>query len=256
MDLRFVIRQGVRYGFARVGLWIARAVLVAAAIYMFRGRGRREMAAVTRTRLRSSRSGPARIAQENGGRSLELIDRQFFREAYDANTSSPIWRLKQAAISRYRLCSKGFSEDLEHLHVPDIVILIREGEHFVPRYSTRTGEPMSIPVDSRIAQELREKQEALTVYFDKAPAWIVSLNAEELQTLDFMRTQLLLPIFGSGRLAGILSLGSKLSEIPYSARTFACCRRSHRKWRWHSKTPGWHRHWPPRPRTGNAPSRT
>ena len=37
-----------------------------------------------------------------------------------------------------------------------------------------------------------------------------------MSALDFMRTQLLLPIPGKEGLAGIMSLGPKLSEAPYS----------------------------------------
>jgi sigma-B regulation protein RsbU (phosphoserine phosphatase) len=102
------------------------------------------------------------------------------------------------------------------LHVPDIVILLREGEAFVPRYSTRPGEPMNIPASGRIAKNLRERNEALEIYFDKPPLWIRSLSAEELQTLDHMRTQLMLPLTTRSELTGIFSLGPKLSEVPYS----------------------------------------
>jgi sigma-B regulation protein RsbU (phosphoserine phosphatase) len=43
-----------------------------------------------------------------------------------------------------------------------------------------------------------------------------SLDAEEVQTLNAMRTQLLLPLPGKDQLAGVMSLGPKLSEAPYS----------------------------------------
>jgi sigma-B regulation protein RsbU (phosphoserine phosphatase) len=52
--------------------------------------------------------------------------------------------------------------------------------------------------------------------FQNPAEWLRTLDAEELQTLDFMRTQLLLPLPGKDHLAGIMSLGGKRSESPYS----------------------------------------
>ena len=56
----------------------------------------------------------------------------------------------------------------------------------------------------------------LRVWFENAPRWIRGLGVRDLQTLDFMRTQLLIPIPGEGAPAGIISLGPKLSAAPWS----------------------------------------
>jgi sigma-B regulation protein RsbU (phosphoserine phosphatase) len=58
----------------------------------------------------------------------------------------------------------------------------------------------------------------LPVHFDNPPEWIRRLTAQEIQTLAFMRTQLLLPLTTADRLTGIVSLGAKRSEAPYSRR--------------------------------------
>jgi sigma-B regulation protein RsbU (phosphoserine phosphatase) len=103
------------------------------------------------------------------------------------------------------------------LDIQDVVILRREGNVFVPRYSTRHGEPMNIAADGHIALML-QRSAALPVWFDKPPEWIRRLTAQELQTLDFMRTELLLPLTTADRLTGIVSLGAKRSAAPYSRR--------------------------------------
>ena len=74
---------------------------------------------------------------------------------------------------------------------------------------------MDIPFSSNIVQNLKGN-EPLPIYFDNPPEWLRSLSTVDLQTLDFMRTQLLLPLSGREGLAGIMSLGQKRSEAPYS----------------------------------------
>jgi sigma-B regulation protein RsbU (phosphoserine phosphatase) len=83
MDLRFVIRSGVKYGFANAGLWTVRAIFVAIAIYLFFAarRGARpseviELSAIGFALLVLRQRGADRVSR--------WIDRKFFREAYDA----------------------------------------------------------------------------------------------------------------------------------------------------------------------------
>ncbi|MES1261310.1 MAG: GAF domain-containing SpoIIE family protein phosphatase [Acidobacteriota bacterium] len=219
MDLRFVIRQSVQYGLARVGLRLARAGLAIAAIYLFLSiSANKENTYVRQAGLAAVGVGMLAIRKRTADRAAGWIDRKFFREAYHAeHVLSDLATEAGRYIELGPLLEKVAQRIAGTLHVPDIVVLIREGARFVPRYSTRPGEPMSIAVDSRIAQALRERGQALEVYFDKPPEWIRSLNAEELQTLDFMRSQLLLPLFGQGQLGGLMSLGPKRSELPYTA---------------------------------------
>jgi sigma-B regulation protein RsbU (phosphoserine phosphatase) len=213
MDLRFVIRQSLQYGLARGGLWVARSALFVLAIYLFSTAARSGRA----IELVSVGIGLIFLRRQTADRATLWVDRKFFREAYD---SERVLQELATEVGHYvqiePLLAKVAGRISGTMHVPDIVVLVREGERFVPRYSTRPGEPMNIAANSRIVRNLRERKEALEIYFDKPPLWIRSLDAEELQTLDHMRSQLLLPLAGQEQLAGILSLGPKLSEAPYS----------------------------------------
>ncbi len=102
------------------------------------------------------------------------------------------------------------------LHVPGIVILLGDGDVFRTRHSTRPGEPVKIDASGNLVKLLRERDAPLEIYFDKPPEWLQSLASAELEALQFMRTQLLLPLPGHKELLGIVSLGPKLSELPYS----------------------------------------
>jgi sigma-B regulation protein RsbU (phosphoserine phosphatase) len=217
MDLSFVIRSGLKYGFVRFGLSALRVTLIAIAGYVFfEAASRQTLTAIRSFQLLGLgaillilRRGPAE-------RASNWIDRQFFREAYNAEQ---VLAGLASEVGRY-LESKPLLERVamrigETLHVADIVILLRQGDTFHTTYTTRPGEPMDVPFSSNIVQNLKGN-EPLPIYFDNPPEWLRALTTVDLQTLDFMRTQLLLPLSGREGLAGIMSLGQKRSEAPYS----------------------------------------
>jgi sigma-B regulation protein RsbU (phosphoserine phosphatase) len=217
MDLRFVVRRSIQYGLARGGFQVGRLILVCAAIYLLRAvvlRGNDEWRDLE---FAGIGLGLFILRRSRANNASQWLDRRFFREAYDAERILAGLAKEAGGFVEIGPLLEGVASRIsEALHVPDIVILLPEGDRFVPRYSTRPGQPMNIDAAGRIAKNLRERNEALEIYFDKPPLWLRSLSAEELQTLDFMRTQLLLPIAGRGELIGIMSLGAKLSEAPYS----------------------------------------
>ncbi len=217
MDLRFAIRMGVKYTLARFGLWTIRAAVLSLAGAIFVSSWRSGMTSSRAMGLAGVTGALLLTRKPLAERASQWVDRKFFREAYD---SERVLAGLAGEVGRY-LEVKPLLERVavrigETLHVSEIVILLREGDMFRTAYSTRAGEPMDIPADSRIVANLEKRAEPLPIYFDKPPLWIRSLSTQELQTLDFMRTQLLLPVMGREGLSGIISLGPKLSEVPYS----------------------------------------
>ncbi|HVW09452.1 MAG TPA: PP2C family protein-serine/threonine phosphatase, partial [Bryobacteraceae bacterium] len=106
------------------------------------------------------------------------------------------------------------------MHVDDIVILVREGNVYRTRYSTRGGEPMDIPAGSHLLSLPGGQPQPLEVYLDKPQPWMRTLDTMELQTLAFMRSEVLLVLRGQGsgdtEIIGVMSLGPKKSGEPYS----------------------------------------
>jgi sigma-B regulation protein RsbU (phosphoserine phosphatase) len=217
MDLSFVVRMGMKYGLARFGLWTVRIATIVIAVAIFATGLTKGLTSFRSLELAAAGGLLLLVRKGPADKASQWVDRKFFREAYDAER---VLAGLASEVGRY-LEVKPLLETVavrvgDTLHVNEIVILLREGDLFRTAYSTRHGEPMDIPADSRIVANLEKRAEPLEIYFDKPPLWIRSLNAWELQTLDFMRTQLLLPVMGRGGLSGIISLGPKLSEAPYS----------------------------------------
>ncbi len=218
MDLKFVIRQSVRYGVARGGLWLIRAALVAAAIYLFSvAAGRGSNRAADAFALSAVAVGLIVLRRRAADQASEWLDRQFFREAYDAEK---VLSELAAEVIRYIETEPLLNTVAQRisctLHVPDVCMLLREGDVFRTRHSTRAGEPLEIHASGRLAQLLREREAPLEIHFDRPPEWLPSLASQDLQALQLMGTQLLLALPGHKELVGIVSLGLKLSELPYS----------------------------------------
>ncbi len=217
MDLSFVLRRSLQYGLARGGFWVARLVLIVLTVNLIRLLTLHGSDEWKPLQFAAVGIGFLAIRKRTANKATQWIDRKFFRESYDAErVLAGLAKEAGSFVEIQPLLENVASSVSRTLHVPDIVILLREGDVFVPRYSTRDGEPMNIVASGRIVKNLRERNEALEIYFDKPPLWIRSLSAEELQTLDHMRTQLMLPLTTRSELTGIFSLGPKLSEVPYS----------------------------------------
>ncbi len=218
MDLGFVIRQSLQYGLVKGGLWVARAALIGTAVYLFSTAGSSgKKGSMEPIELTGLGAGLLMLRKRAASRASQWVDRRFFRESYDAEK---VLTELAGQVGRYvqiqPLLETVAVRVSNTLHTPDIVILLRDGDNFIARYSTRPGQPMNIAVDGNIAKALRDRGAAVEIYFDKPPLWLRSLTAEELQTLDYMRTQLLLPLTASEKLTGIVSMGPKLSEAPYT----------------------------------------
>lgn len=220
MDLGFVIRQSAQYAIARGGLWVLRAGTVLFAFHLM-SQSTQMASGSTLSAVGIGLLGLVMLRQRNASKASAWLDRKFFREAYDAETvMSDLATEAGRYVEIEPLLNNVAQRIAATLHVPDIVILVRDRGTYRTRYSTRPGQPMDIADNSRIAMALRQSVAPLDVYFDRPQPWIQTLNAEEIQTLDFMRSQLLLALPGRGqgddRLVGVLSLGAKKSEAPYS----------------------------------------
>ena len=221
MDLTFVVRQSVQYGLAHVGVRALRILLIVIFVNLVSNPLKGWSPAAAAQWLGIGFLGLVVFRQKAVTRASLWVDRRFFREAYDAETV-----LSELAVEAGRyveidsLLQTVALKISNTLHVPDIVILVREGNAFRTRYTTRQGQPMDIAASSRILAAPGEQNAPLEVYFDKPQPWIRSLNTEELQTLSYMRSELVLALRGRGRdageIIGVMSLGPKRSEVPYS----------------------------------------
>ena len=218
MDVRVVIRQGLQYVLARGGIRVIQIALFIAI-------------SVAASSFLSGDAGPARLAIVVGGlvaivaitgrfadRLRGWVDRRFFREAYEADAIlSELASRVRTIVETGPLLETVATRIADSLHVPRIAILLNEAGTFRPAFALGYSNPpdAAIPGDGLTAKRLQKQQHAF-VELHNADSWTQLTEADERESLERLQPELLLPLALNQKLLGIMSLGPKQSEEPYS----------------------------------------
>jgi sigma-B regulation protein RsbU (phosphoserine phosphatase) len=223
LDVRVVIRQGLRYALARRGILVLQFVLVGIVM----------LAAVTLL-ADPARNRPRKIQvialgiiaaigiRRGGDKLAQWTDRRFFREAYDAEQIlSELGNEVRTMIETGPLLETVARKISDSLHVERVAMLVKEDGHYEPSFALGYDTPALFRFeesDGTVGTLKREKK-PLRVYFDDPGSWIYrepALTDSDRQRLQRLDAQLLLPLAFKEKLIGFMSLGSKRSEEPYS----------------------------------------
>jgi sigma-B regulation protein RsbU (phosphoserine phosphatase) len=219
MEVRVAIRIGVQYALARGGLSVIRIILSICIIVMAVKLALDAAGPVTATVLIGIAVGLLLGVGRLGDAIREWMDRRFFREAYDAEVILTELSQNVASIrDTWPLLETVAKRISDSLHVPLVTVLLDSAGGFRPAYALGYGGTPAIELapDSTTVQHLKEAPQPATVYFDDENSWVQRTPDEEREILRMLDTQLLLPLTLKNRLLGIITLGPKLSEEPYS----------------------------------------
>ncbi len=147
------------------------------------------------------------------------LDRKFFREAYNAEIV-----LSDLSEQARRLPEKGLLIETvarrisEVLHVPQISVWLRGSSTFQLQYALGFDaiEPVTLTEGSSTVENLVRTNRPATVYRDRPEEWLTRASSRERLFLDEASAELLLPLPGRDRLIGVMTLGAKKSEEPYT----------------------------------------
>ena len=223
MDVRVVVRQGLQYGLATTGIRVLQVVLGFVVIWT-----------AINLSLDPTRSKPQKITVIAWGIVLVIslrrgaefvrkwIDRRFFRDAYNAEQILEALSDEVRSIVEKRpLLERVATRVAESLHIPRVAVLLEEGGFYRPAFALGFPARLVADLPASGATVRRLKQEAAPdrVYFDDEDSWVnnSALSAEERRNLMSLQPRLLLPLISKQNLLGIISLGEKRSEAPYSS---------------------------------------
>jgi phosphoserine phosphatase RsbU/P len=221
MDVRMVVRQGLQYALARRGTFVLQIILniiviVVAAIELQKQHSLAKVMTIVGL-------GFAAILwlRKLADRVRAWIDKRFFRDAYDseqilAGLSDEV----RSIVETRPLLERVTQRIAESLHVARIAVLTEDQGWFKPAYAL--GYP-ALP-DAYLAasgatiQKLSQAVEPTRVYLDDEKSWVnaPSVSDDERSNLSSLGPQLLLPLTVKEKLLGVISLGEKRSEAPYS----------------------------------------
>jgi sigma-B regulation protein RsbU (phosphoserine phosphatase) len=224
MDLRIIIRQGTRYAFARESLTVIRvglAIWMAFSLNDFFRHPDHQRNDIIRIFLIIAVFFAFRFLLSN--RLQKMIDQRFFREAY--STEQLLSELSDEArnFTEVTPLLETITRRLgSTLHIDRIAVFLRSGDTY--HLELATGMPMtagaaqifSLPAASTTITTLSRAKAPANVYRDDPSSWLIDATDAERNALNDLSTELLVPLPGRTRLAGVIALGPKSSEEPYS----------------------------------------
>ncbi|MGH9409342.1 MAG: hypothetical protein ACRD1V_07790, partial [Vicinamibacterales bacterium] len=218
-DLRVIMRAALRYALARYTvLGLASLPLLWVCWFLYTHRlltvadlvsGRVALSLVAGVTV----TGAALALRQ---RTLDHLDRTFFREQYD------VQRILQDVMQSARsvTTSVGLAGALvaavdRALHVDAITVLLRDPE--TAQYVPVSGAARALAGSSLLVRLLIASDEPLDVEPENPASVLRRLDETEQHWLADAGFRLLVPMRGAhGSLRGILALGDKKSELPYS----------------------------------------
>ncbi|MEK6321770.1 MAG: SpoIIE family protein phosphatase [Acidobacteriota bacterium] len=244
IPVRLILRRSVRYLLVSRGFIIIQAVVVFAVLsFLLTGSrlaaidsfGDRADIIVTMAATALAIAALTFLNQ----RVLPIIDRRFFRESYDAQQVLSELGLEMRKVSTVeQLLERAVAKIQDALHVENVTIFLRDQEtgdyacaiasQLNPDgMSTSRRDPtLTLSPDGALVKRMSRFAHPLPVDFDRYNPWTQDLLSTELAmndsrsrenaTLRVARSALLLPVATKDHLLGIVSLGPRLGELPFS----------------------------------------
>jgi phosphoserine phosphatase RsbU/P len=218
MDVRVVLRQGLQYLLATSGIRILQIAISAGIIVLAATMGANSSVA---TRAGLITVGFALLAGLGAfaGRLRHWMDRRFFREAYEADEIlADLAARVRTMVETGPMLETVANRVAEALHVPQIAIFLDGKGAFRRAYAVGYGAPPigTFTEQSLTLRRLRQTPHTL-VEFGDANSWVQLTDCEERAALEELKPELLLPLSLKEKVLGIMSLGPKQSEEPFSA---------------------------------------
>lgn len=218
MEVRMVLRQSAQYALVRGALWVFRGLVVAIAINLFLNLRQQEFHPLTEAGLIGLALLVLIFRQRFTGRFSRWLDRRFFREAYSAEqVLSELGNEARKFVETKPLLDTVTRRISETLHVPSISVLLRGDGGFRLEQTLNGGATEAVlEPGARAIRILDSSHQPSIVYFDDPDSWVHEASHSEQRTLRSLDAQLLLPLSGREELLGVMALGPKRSEEPYS----------------------------------------
>ena len=244
IPVRLILRRSVRYLLVSRGFIIIQAVVVFAVLsFLLTGSrlaaidslGERADIVVTMAATALAIAGLTFLNQQV----MPMIDRRFFRESYDAQQVLSELGMEMRRVSTVQqLLERAVAKIQDALHVENVTIFLRDQEtgDYSCAISSRLNPDglstshrdatLALSPDGALVQRMSRFTHPLPVDFDRYQPWTQDLLATELamndlrkrenETLRRIRAALLLPVATKDQLLGIVSLGPRLGDLPFS----------------------------------------
>ena len=216
MDVRVVIRQGLRYLLARGSLRALQFVVSSATLAGAITLGGRSVNLVAQVAFIAGGVGAIVLIRRFSETLRQRVDRRFFREAYDAEQIlTALSEDVRTIVDTDTLLTTVGQRVATSLHVQHLAVLVRQNGAYAPAYRLGELPAVRLAADSLVAARLRESRQPLRVGLEDPASWVSrEAGPDDRAALSALESELLLPLAVKDTLLGILSLGPKRSEEP------------------------------------------
>jgi sigma-B regulation protein RsbU (phosphoserine phosphatase) len=227
MELRVLLRQGSQYALARTGIWIIRIALGVGFGYfvskVFAHNNSPRIVDVAPAAAFALLLFAWRFRAAKG--LSTFIDKRFFRESYSSDQVLAELASQVQTFTDTRPLMDTVAKCIgDAMHVDRIAILLRSGDVFRLQLATGVsnigfdlGNEISLSAGSETITALsRAKGPAPNLRLESPQDWAVATTDAERAALRELGAEILIPLPGRSRLSGVLALGPKRSEEPYS----------------------------------------
>jgi len=243
IPVRLILRRSVRYLLISRGFIIVQAIVVFGLLsFLLTGSrlaaidsmGERADIVVTMAATALAIAGLTFLNQQV----MPIIDRRFFRESYDAQQVLSELGLEMRKVSTVeQLLERAVAKIQDALHVENVTIFLRDLEtsDYVCEISSRItaagldssqDRELVLAPNGPLVTRMGRFTNPVPVDFDRYSPWTqkvlsAELSMDDLQrqenaTLGRIRSALLLPVATKDELLGIVSLGPRLGDLPFS----------------------------------------
>jgi sigma-B regulation protein RsbU (phosphoserine phosphatase) len=223
MDVRVVVRQGLKYALAKNGILILQATLMSAMAYLVMTLVRDRSVSLA---LKAGAIAIAVVAiwklRKRGEQLRTWTDRRFFREAYNAEqVLSELSDQVRSIVETHSLIETVAQRISETMHIPRVAVLLGGAGPYRPAYALGYSASPSVVFaqGAGTVGVLQKQREPARVYLDDPDSWLyreTGVSEEDRSQLAQLGSELLLPLNARDQLLGFISLGPKRSDEPYS----------------------------------------
>jgi sigma-B regulation protein RsbU (phosphoserine phosphatase) len=244
IPVRLIVRRSARYLLVSRGFIIIQAFIVFAALsFMLTGS---RMEAIDRLGPRADIVATMVVTAIAIGvltlvnqQMLPIIDRWFFREAYDAQRLlSDLGQEMRTVTTVSQLLERSVARIQDALYTENVTIFLRDqaSGNYRAAISSKLTEDgtttsdidraIAFPKDGAVVDRLRKSTQPVIIDFENS--WMFPPDSrpiestgelsegDERRILRRIRSALLLPVSTQEQLLGIISLGHRLGDLPYS----------------------------------------
>ena len=221
MDVRTTIRYGIQYVLAERGFIALETIITACVIVVVLVLLRRDVGVVRRIEATAVGVLLLVLVRRAAPWLAGWIDRRLFRTEYEnEQTLNELTASLRTLMEEKALLETLVQRISAALCVPRIAFLLHEDGELRSAYSMghEIEPPLTLAESCGIVRHLKVSQKAERLHFDDAKNWIQRVHPSEQRPLKDSRTEVVIPIAVKHQLLGILTLGPRVAEVPYTKR--------------------------------------